>query len=104
MFTYTDPAVPWLSPVVPFRYRVRHPAAAAGPDDCAGVGVSPPAPADVWAGLGVTVTVTVLRWPAAGLLPQAAVTRPMTASPAAADALYGRFINVPSHWRCVDAS
>ena len=55
--------------------------------------------------LGVTVTVTVLRWPAAGLLPQAAVTRPMTASTAAAaDALNGRFIKVPSHWRCVDES
>ncbi len=81
--------MPWLSPVVPFRYRVRQPA---GP---AGVGVRPLPGVDdaVLVSLGVTVTVTVLRWPAAGLLPQAAVTRPMTASPAAtADAL-----NEPVH-------
>jgi hypothetical protein len=56
MAIWTAPAVPWDSPMEPFRYRVRQPGAAAAGCD-AGVGLV--AGAVVADGLGEAVTVTV---------------------------------------------
>src|SRR5262249_15212042 len=80
MASSTAPAVPCDSPIVPFRYRVRQPgAAAAGCDVCCDDGgvVVVVAGAD-WLGAAVIVTVFVGRL--AGVpVPHAASVRPDTA-------------------------
>src|SRR5215469_11407807 len=84
MASSTAPAVPWDSPIEPFRYRVRQPGAAAAGCDvcCAARGVVVVATGADWLGAAVTVTVVVGRL--AGVPPpHAASVRPDTARTAA---------------------